>query len=377
MSRRKTYFALVIAIILGGAYALSTLRDQPPQSLPTVTVKTGTITQQATAVGKIVPAHSVSIKSQIDGIVGTIYAKVGEKVKKGQPLIKLLPNPTPQALTAATTELMQAEAALESAQKTLQNLKSLVKQKVIPDNYDEYIQAVSDLKTKQAEVQQKKQNLELIQSGEANIGKTRLTSTIYAPINGTVLDLKVEVGEPIISTESSQSATVMMSLADMNHLIFKGSVSEHDAAQLKAGMPTIVTVAPYPKDFISGTLSKVAIQSESLNSADDELTSAFDNGFEVEASQLNFPKNITLRSGFSASAKITLKQAKDVLVIPERALKFDGDTPEILVPDQTSKGYHSEKVTLGLSNGIDVEVVEGVKVGEKLVDASMVGNNEE
>ncbi|MCL9781634.1 efflux RND transporter periplasmic adaptor subunit [Vibrio sp. S4M6] len=376
MGKRKAYVALIIVAAIGGLYTYSSLHNQDKKSFATVTVEKGTISKQATAVGKIVPAHSISIKSQIDGIVGKIYVKVGERVKKGQPLIKLLPNPTPQALTAATTELMQAEAALESAQKTLDNLKSLIKQKVIPNNYDQYIQAVSDLKTKRAEVQQKKQNLELIQSGEANIGKTKLTSTIYAPINGTVLDLKVEVGEPIISTESSQSATEMMSLADMNHLIFKGSVSEHDAAQLKSGMPAIITVAPYPKDVIPGKLSEVAIQSESLNSPDSEVTKAFDNGFEVEASDLAFPSSITLRSGFSASAKITLKQAKDVLVIPERALKFDGDTPMVLIADDSKKGYHSQKVTLGLSNGIKIQVTKGVKLGEKLVDASMVGNNE-
>ena len=77
-----------------GVYYLSQ-RDQTI-SQPTLTIETGTIEKKAVAVGNIVPAHSVSIKSQNNGIVGEIYVKVGEKVKQGQALIKVSPNPTPR-----------------------------------------------------------------------------------------------------------------------------------------------------------------------------------------------------------------------------------------------------------------------------------------
>jgi HlyD family secretion protein len=336
-------------------------------------VETGTIEKQAVAVGNIVPAHSVSIKSQIDGIVGEIYVKVGEKVKQGQPLIKVRPNPTPQALTDASTELMRSEADLESAKQKLANLESLVKQDIIPKNYDEYVSARSTVKSAQADVLQKRQNLELIRSGEASIGNARLTSTIYAPIDGTVLNRKVEVGEPIISTESSQAATAMMSLADMNSLIFKGSVSEHDAAQLSPGMPVVLTVAPYPDVEISGVLTKVAIQSENLNSPEGNASAkSFDNGFGVEVGQLTIPKEVLLRSGFSSTAKITLKRSEDVLTLPERALQFDGDNPSVLIPDASEQGFHPQPVKLGLSDGVNVEVLEGVELNEEIIDNSMM-----
>lgn len=377
MTKRKLFAAILAVVIAGGIYAYSHQRKDTGKHFTTVTVEKSDIKKQATAVGKIVPAHSVSIKSQIDGIVGKIYVIEGEHVNKGQPLIKVMPNPTPQALTSATTQLMQSQAAFDSAKQTLANLKSLVKQKVIPANYDDYVQAIADVKSKQADVRQKTQNLALIQSGETRIGNEKLTSTIYAPISGTILDLKVEVGEPIISTESSQSATEMMSLADMTHIIFKGSVSEHDAARLKPGMAVTMTVAPYPDDVVKATLSKVAIQSETLNSPDNELTSAFDNGFEVEANNLKMATPLNIRSGFSASAKVTLQEAKDVLVIPERALRFDHNTPMILIPDDSKRGYHLQKVTLGLSDGINVQVLTGTKLGEKLVDNSLVNDGHE
>ncbi|MDF4398656.1 efflux RND transporter periplasmic adaptor subunit [Vibrio parahaemolyticus] len=373
MTKRWLVSAVSIALLGGGTYFYLQSAAQP-ELLPTLIVEKGMIEKQAVAVGKIVPAHSVSIKSQIDGIVGEIYAKVGEKVKQGQPLIKVRPNPTPQALTDASAELMRSEADLESAKQKLSNLESLVKQDIIPSNYDEYVSARSAVKSAQADALQKRQNLELIRSGEASIGDARLTSTIYAPIDGTVLNQKVEVGEPIISTQSSQAATEMMSLADMNSLIFKGSVSEHDAAQLFPGMPVMLTVAPYPDVTISGVLTKVAIQSENLNSPEGNASAkSFDNGFEVEVGELKIPQDVLLRSGFSSTAQIILKKSENVLTLPERALQFDGDAPNVLIPDSSEQGFHKQPVKLGLSDGINVEVLDGVELDEEVIDNSMMG----
>jgi HlyD family secretion protein len=371
---KRGLVSVACATLLGGGAYFYFQTSTPPEAFPTLTVATGTIEKQAVAVGYIVPAHSVSIKSQIDGIVGEIYAGVGEYVTQGQPLIKVRPNPTPKALTDASTELMRSEANIESAKQQLANLQSLVEQEIIPKNYDEYVTARSNVKSAQADVMQKRQNLELIQSGESTIGNSRLTSTIYAPIDGTVLNRKVEVGEPIISTESSQAATEMMSLADMNSLIFKGSVSEHDAAQLTPGMPVTLTVAPYPSIEIEGVLTKIAIQSESLNStADSSSGKSFDNGFEVEVGELKIPQDVRLRSGFSSSAQIILVKSENVLILPERALQYEGDSPNVLIPDSSEQGFHKQAVKLGLSDGINVEVIEGVELDEAVIDNSMMG----
>ncbi|SHO57171.1 efflux RND transporter periplasmic adaptor subunit [Vibrio quintilis] len=364
------------AIIASGVYFYTNENSSQPL-FETVHAEKRTINKQAIAVGKMVPAHSVAIKSQINGIVGKIYVKEGEKVKQGQPLIKVRPNPTPQALTDATTELMQSEASMDSARQSLANLQSLVDQKIIPDNYDDYVRAKANMKARKAEVAQKRHNLELIQSGEASVGSARLTSTIYAPIDGTVLNIKVEVGEPIISTESSQSATEMMSLADMSNVIFKGSVSEHDAALLDPGMHVTMTVAPYPGMEVQGVLGKVAIQSETLNGSNAVSGNSFDNGFGVEVSQLNIPEGMKLRSGFSATARIILKQVKDVVSLPERVLKFEDEMPNVLLPDDSEQGYHEQEVKLGLSDGVHVEVLQGVDDGQDVVDNSMLGDSDD
>ncbi|MFT5881020.1 MAG: HlyD family secretion protein [Moritella sp.] len=372
MKKRGVFVALLTASIMGVGYYNTTPSFNQKKELPSITAALGTIEKHAIAVGQIVPAHSISIKSQIDGIVGEIYHQVGDIVTAGTPLIKVRPNPTPAALTLANTELMRSEAALESALQKLGNLKQLVSQNIIPTNYGEYIQAKSDVKSNLADVQQKQQNFDLIRSGESSVGNSTLTSTITAPIDGTILNLKVEVGEPITSTESSQAATEMMSVADMKKMIFKGSISEHDAAQLKVGTSVNVTLAPYPGIVMKGTLSKVAVQSEALNATTTSSSQRFDNGFKVEVGHIQFPQDITIRSGFSATAKIILKQATDVVTIPERALNFNGEDPEVWIADESEAGYSPHKVTLGLSDGITVEVLSGLENGEIIIDASMM-----
>jgi HlyD family secretion protein len=372
MKKRWGFVALFTASLMGVGYYNTTPSFNQQDELPSITAALGTIEKQAIAVGQIVPAHSISIKSQIDGIVGEIYHQVGDVVTVGTPLIKVRPNPTPAALTQANTELMRSEATLESALQKLDNLKQLVSQNIIPTNYGEYIQAKSDVKSSLADVQQKKQNFDLIRSGESSVGNSKLTSTIISPIDGTILNLKVEVGEPITSTESSQAATEMMSVADMKNMIFKGSISEHDAAQLKVGTSVNVTLAPYPGMIMTGTLSKVAVQSEALNGSTTNSSQSFDNGFKVEVGNIQFPQEITIRSGFSATAKIILKQATDVVTIPERALNFNGEDPEVWIADGSEAGYSARKVTLGLSDGITVEVLLGLENGETIIDASMM-----
>lgn len=169
----------------------------------------------------------------------------------------------------------------------------------------------------------------------------------------------------------------MIQLADMKNIVFKGSVSEHDAAQLNTGMPASITVAPYPEQVINGQLTKVAIQSERLNNPENKDGKSFDNGFQVEIGQLDIPENMTLRSGFSASAKITLQRAADVITLPERALQFEGETPMVLIADGSAQGYTAHPVKLGLSDGVQVEILEGVAEKDSIVDNSMLGGQHE
>ncbi len=374
MKKRWIAIATLSAIAALGIYAVKS-PSSDKHHFTMLTAKNATIEKQAIAVGQIMPAQAVKIKSQIEGIVDKIYVNLGDKVKAGSPVIKLRPNPTPQDLTRVNADLLKSKADLESAKVKLANLQRLAAQKIIPPNYDSYIQAKADVKTKMAELKQKQQELDLMSKGESGEGATKLTSIIYAPIDGTILAAKVDVGEPITSTVSSQAATEIMTMADMNNIIFKGSVSEHDAAKLTEGMPVELTLSPYPDLKIAGTLTKVAVQSDKLNEDKNNNTTqskSFDNGFAVEVSKINFPKDIILRSGFTATAQITLEQAKDAMTVPERALYFKSNDPFVLIADDSETGYKKVPIKIGLSDGVNVQVLSGIEANQSIIDASMV-----
>ncbi len=178
-----------------------------------------------------------------------------------------------------------------------------MKQDIIPKNYDEYVNCAFNREIRSSERTAKASEPRTIRSGEASIGDARLTSTIYAPIDGTVLNRKVEVGEPIISTESSQAATEMMSLADMNSLIFKGSVSEHDAARhLRACLYVTYRCAlSWYGNF--RCVNQSCNQSENLNSPEGNATAkALITGL-MEVGELKDPERILLRSSYSSLHK--------------------------------------------------------------------------
>ena len=374
---KKILTIIFLLFIAGTGYyfysqsAQSTHQDIA-QALPTLTVHTGSIVRNASAIGYIVPQSSIEIKSQVDGIAGEIYFQEGDLVKAGDALVKVLPNPTPQALTDAITAVKQSEANLKTATQALASLKQLVEQNIVPENYNDYVQAKANLISHKAELEQRRQSLALLQSGETSVGNSHLSSTVFAPTDGTVLNLSIEVGSSITSTTSSDTPTQLMTIANMQSLKFEGAVSEFDVAQLKEGMAASLTMAPFPDQPMSATVTKVAVQSARLNNS--PMKDRFTNGFEVEAGNIQIPNNIALRSGYSAVAKIRVQDVENVVVIPERALLFADEQAQVLVVAENGTDVSRQDVTLGVSDGINVEIVQGLVAGDVIADASLMSD---
>ncbi|WP_108649620.1 efflux RND transporter periplasmic adaptor subunit [Dongshaea marina] len=126
----------------------------------------------------------------------------------------------------------------------------------------------------------------------------------------------------------------------------------------------------------------VALQSNQLTALTNTSTttttntlygnSSFNNGFQITINRLSIPKGLKLRSGYSATATIVTNAVKDVPVVPERVLRFEDDKPMVLIPDDSKQGYRLQPVKLGLSDGIHTQILSGVKLGEKVVDNSMI-----
>ncbi len=359
--KKKVIFTSVAVLLLGFVIFLvvRSASGKNSHSLPTVTVKKGTIEEKALAVGTIEPENEISIKSRVSGVVEKLFVDVGSYVHAGDPLIEVKPDPTP-------VELADAKRQLELAQVDFDNIKAeklrqskLYKKSLLSDqDYENTVKAYkeSELRLKMAE-----ESLQLMVTGSVTIDKTTIQSVIYAPIDGYILTRSVEVGDPVIPLTSYQEGTVLMQMANMSHLVFKGTVDEIDVGTLEEGMPAQIRIGALPGDTIRGTLTKIWLQGETKENA---------SVFPVEISISN-TNRVTLRAGYSANADIITQKKTNILYIPERVVTFRHDSSFVKIALGGNKSAE-RAIKTGLSDAINIQVISGLKRGEKVFEKPVV-----
>ena len=323
--------------------------------LPKVKVQKATITDKALAVGTIEPENEISVKSKVSGVVSRIFADVGTYVKAGQPILEVKPDPTPLELADAKRQAELAEVDLVNLRKERVRQESLFKSNLISAKEYEDFQKKYD----EAELRRKIANekLALMESGKVTIGDTQIESIIKAPIDGYILSRTVEVGDPVTPLSSFQEGTVLMKMANMQRLIFKGTVDEIDVGKMKEGMEVEIRVGSLPNDTVRGTLRRIWLKAEKKENA---------TVFPIEI-LIPGAKNTVLRAGYSANANIIINKKTDVLTIPERVVTFRNDSA--LVKVAMGVGKEEERlIKTGLSDAINVEVLSGLKEGEEVFE---------
>lgn len=360
---KKKWLALGSVIII--AIALYSCRgSHPTAGQETVTVKKGTVKEKIIAVGSIVPKHTITIKSNISGIVGQLFHEEGDYVEQDALLLQVSPSPTPQHIAEAHAEVQEQLAVVKQTESHQKRLEKLVKLALeTPDNYSV---AVKDMSTAKARLDMAQQKLSLIQNGETTIGGKNIKTMVSSPISGYILQRKVDVGDPVVPLTDMQEGTVLLVIANMQDLVFKGAVNEIDVAKISSGMKADISIAALPDIKVYGVLRKVDLQSN-LNTGGVN-TSPFNVGFNIELNELQLPKDIKLRAGYSATAEITVRKAENVLVIPERVVIFKDNKVYANVLEKNEKKPVLKEIKLGISDGINVQVVAGLKEGQVLVD---------
>jgi HlyD family secretion protein len=175
-----------------------------------------------------------------------------------------------------------------------------------------------------------------------------------------VLERLVNPGDPVVPLTSYQAGTDLATIADMSDLIFKGTVDEIDVGKLKAGLPVRFRVGALPEAKVSGRLNKIAPQAREKDNA---------RLFEVDI-ELDRSSQAELRAGYSANADVIIREKKDVLLVPERVVTYEdgGKKASVEVPGDGPKDPPKKvEVKTGLSDGLNVEVVSGLKAGDKVV----------
>ncbi len=357
-SKKKKWFVLgsiVIVLAIGTFVVTVSHNGSSSQGPPSVKVMRGSIQEKALAVGTIQPENEISIKSRVSGAVNKLFVDVGSYVHAGDPLLEVKPDPTPVELADAKRQLELAQVDFDNMKKerdrqVLLHQRSLISDQDFDNTQKQYRE--SELRVKIA-----REKLELMQSGKVTIDNTKIESIIYAPIDGYVLTRSVEVGDPVTPLTSYQEGTVLMKMANMSNLVFKGTVDEIDVGKLHEGMPADIRIGALPGDTISGKLSKIWLEAEKKENA---------SVFPIEISISN-KKNITLRAGYSANADVIVQKKTDILYIPERVVTFRNDSTFVKL---ALAGEKSEErfIKTGLSDAINIEVVSGLKEGDQVLE---------
>jgi HlyD family secretion protein len=368
---KKWIVLIIVVLLLAGGWYLFHGRKADKTEL-TIEVKKDTIVEKAQAVGYIKPMNSITVKSQIAGNVAKIYHYEGEYVKKGARLLEIQPTPAPAEYAAAYEAVNENRAIIKSAQRDLVRYQEAFKGGLIARDYDKFVAARKSYDTAKEQLTLAEQKLALLKKGKTVVAGENIANVIVSPIDGYILDRDVDVGDPVISLSSAQSATSLFTIANMNIMKFQGAVDEMDAAKIHVGMPAEVIVGSMSHQKISGILTRISLQSEQQDAAQGTKTtdtnSPFSVGFQVEVTHLQVPEGVILRSGYSATADIRIKTAQDVLILPERVIHFKQGKPYVLLPAKAKQQPQQQPIVIGLSDGMHVEIKQGLKLGDKVLD---------
>ena len=356
----KTLIILVVLVAVAGAlYALARSNKSDKDGLKQVTIESGSITEKAIAVGQIQPRQKFSIKSKLSGIVKTCLVNVGDRVRAGDAMFEIAPDPTPQELTDVDRQLDSARASYERAQADFSRAQELVRQGLLPkSDMDARREAFELAKIALAKAEQGR---ELTRRGRIAGAGISMESIVRAPAAGTVLTRTVNPGDPITPLTSYQPGTELATVADMTDLIFKGTVDEIDVGKLRVGLPTRIKVGALPTDVVTGSVSRIAPQAQQKEGA---------TLFDVEI-ELAKDTAIVLRAGYSANADVIIREKKGVLIVPERVVTFEdgGKKAFVEIPSANPKEEPKKtEVKLGISDGMNAEVLSGLSKGAKVVE---------
>jgi HlyD family secretion protein len=352
MKRIVKYLLLaVIAVVFVGTLVFLYKKSQgTPVVYQLDSPATMTIVKKAVATGKVIPRREIEVKAQVSGVVEKLYVEAGQVVKKGQVIARISLRPNMLNVSQAESQLQSAKLNLQNQATDLERYRKLVKEGVISQSQFNTYQTTFDVQ-KEA-VTSAENGLLLLRTGAT---KGMVSNMIPATIDGTILDLPNKEGSFIIESSTFQSGTSLATLADMNDMIFEGLVDESEVGKLKQGMELVLNVGALQGKPFKATLEYIAPKG---------VTDQGTIKFTIRAA-VALDKDLYLRSNYSANADIVLDKRENVLAINEGNLLIEGGKNYVEVQTAPQK-FEKREIQTGLSDGINIEVVSGLKAEDKI-----------
>lgn len=358
-SRRKRLVWIVVLVVVaaGAAVGVTAMKGKGKAkgAGPVVKVERGDVVEKALAVGSIVPRDEISVKAKVSGVVKRVHREPGQQVAAGEPLLEIRPDPTPLELAEARRKIDMDEIGYRNAERDLNRVRDLFTRGMVADK--EYEAAEKAFDQARLQLETSRERLTLIEKGSVQIAGQAIDAVVRAPISGSILEKNVNLGDPVVPLTSYQEGTVLMTMANMDSLIFKGTVDEIDVGKLVVGMPVEIKIGAMPGQTVPGRLTKISLKAREENSA---------RMFPVEI-VIEDTKVALLRAGYSANADIIIRRADQVLTVPERVVYAANDSSWVEVAGADGARVKTPVVT-GLSDAIRIEVVSGLNEGQEVLE---------
>jgi HlyD family secretion protein len=343
-----------VALVVVTALFLYRKSQTKPVVYQTASPAYSDIVRKAVATGSVVPREEVAVKPLVSGIVDELYVEAGEIVPKGKLLAKVRVIPSMSQLSDAESRVNRARISLADAVREHGRQKSL---------FDEGTSARAELDRAEIALEQAREelaaaqsSLDIVRSGTSERVAKSATTMVPATIAGMVLDVPVKEGNSVIQANNFNEGTTIASIADMTDMIFEGKVDESEVGKIRPGMELVLTIGALPEERIGAVLEYIAPKGVEENGAIQ---------FEIRAAVEQVREGLLLRANYSANADIVLDKREGVLAIDEGLLQWDGEQAYVEV-ETAPQQFERRDVTLGLSDGIQIEVVSGLAEGDKV-----------
>lgn len=358
---------IVLALLLAGVVAVFVnlwLKSRPkPVTYETVEVTQGDIRCTTIVTGAIEPRNEVEIKPQINGTIAELYVEAGQRVKAGDPIARLRVITEVQSLSNAESNLRTARANMENYREIYRRDSALLIGGVVSrEEFDRsrlnYINAVEQLHAAE-------DNLSIVKDGVTTKAGDATNTIVRATISGTILNVPVKVGNAVQQLSNFSAGTTIVTMADMSDLLFVGKIDETEVGRLSEGMNMNLIIGALDDQRFNATLEYIAPKGTSVNGA---------MMFEIKGAA-RIPEGVTVRSGYSANAEIILDERCNVPVLSEECITMhNGQSAVLLLRDTTSQDVDTVDIQTGLSDGMHIEIVSGLQIGDKVRGSEQLNN---
>lgn len=353
----KIFFITLLPLFVIGTFVfLYDSSQEAVESYQLYEVQQMDLSKSTVLTGAVEPRDEILIKPRISGLISEVLKSAGDRVKKGDIIAKVNVIPDMQQVSSAESSVRLAKIAARQAQVDFEREKKLfAEQLVSAEEYEKYAKAQQET---QERLKAAQENYEIAQYGvsksQSNVSNTLVRSTL----DGLVLEVPVKVGTSVIKSNSFNDGTTIAAVANMQDLVFRGSIDETEVGWVRKGMPVEITIGALPHARFEAQLEFIAPKVQHKEGSA--------NQYEIRAA-VHVPDSVKVRAGYSANAKIVLEQRKNVLAVPENAVKMEGGNSWVYVVEDAAEGkYRRQKVSLGMSDGVHVEITEGLKKGQKV-----------